>query len=138
MFAFSIAHQTVLAFDTRIKMGWKVVQQEVFYWHPKGTEGKKLLEKARDYDANDMIRLNKAGSSFNLLPYLKRLKAKTLILHVNNDQWLRWMAAVNAARMIKGAGLAGYSSPLAHLGSFAAPNVLKKDVLAFFKKIGLK
>jgi homoserine O-acetyltransferase len=138
MFAFSIAHQTLLPFDTRNKMGWKAVQQEVFYWHPKGAEGKKLLEKARDYDVNDMIRLNKAGYNYDLRPYLGKVKAKTLILHVKNDQWLRWMEAVSAARMIKGAGLAGYSSPLAHLGSFSAPNVLKKDVLAFFKKIGLK
>ena len=82
MFGWSVLGQTGLSFDFRNKQSWDVVKKDVFYWNPKGEEGAKLLQKAKDYDVNDLIYRNRAGDTYNINGQLHRIKAKTLIINV--------------------------------------------------------
>jgi homoserine acetyltransferase len=137
MFGWSILGHTGFSFDMRAKQNWDVVKKEVFYQVPQGDESANLVSKARDYDANDLLYRNQAGDNFDVKDRLNDVKAKTLILHVKTDQWLRFVHAQEAAEKIKGAKLAAFDDPLAHYAIFRAPNLLKDDVKAFFKEIGL-
>jgi hypothetical protein len=46
--------------------------------------------------------------------------------------------AEEAVKKIPGAKLVGYDHPLAHYGAFAAFAVMKNEVAAFFKEIGME
>jgi homoserine O-acetyltransferase/O-succinyltransferase len=138
MFGWSVLGHTGLSFDFRVKQNWDVVKKEVFYWKPTGEEGANLISKAKDFDVIDLLYRNQAGSQFNIFDQLARIKAKTLILHVKNDQWLRFPLAEENAQKIAGAKLEAFESPLAHYAVFQAPNVLKDKIEVFFKEIGLK
>ncbi|HTY23641.1 MAG TPA: hypothetical protein VMC85_10955, partial [Desulfomonilaceae bacterium] len=124
--------------DLRAKQPWDVVKKDVFYWDPKGDEGAKLVSKAKEFDVNDLLFRNMSGGQYNINDRLPKIKAKTLIVHVKNDQWLRYILAEEAAKQIPGAKLASFESPLAHYAVFRAPNVVKEDVMAFFKEIGMQ
>jgi len=137
MFGWSVLGQTGLTFDFRNKQPWDTVKKEVFYWEPKGDEGANLVSKGNDFDVNDLLYRNMAGDSFNINDQLGRIKAKTLIIQVKTDQWLRYAMAEESASKIPGAKLVGYDHPLAHYGAFAALNVMKNDVTGFFKEIGM-
>ncbi|HDI78006.1 MAG TPA: hypothetical protein ENF54_00025 [Desulfobacteraceae bacterium] len=65
----------------------------------------------------------------------KDIKAKTLIVHVKNDQWLRYKMAEKSASMIKGAKLVGFESPLAHYAVFRAPNMVMIEVIDFLRSL---
>jgi homoserine acetyltransferase len=138
MFGWSILGHTGLSFDFRAKQPLDVVRKDVFYWNPKGQQGVNLANKARDYDVNDLLYRNISGATFDIDDQLNRIKAKTLILHVKNDQWLRLVLAEEAAKKITGAKLVTFENPLAHYAVFQAPNILKAEVLSFFKEIGMK
>ena len=84
---------------------------------------------------NDLLFRNTAGEHYNISDRLSKIKAKTLIIHVKNDQWLRFILAEEAAKQVPGAKPASFESPLAHYAVFRAPNVVKEDVMAFFKEI---
>jgi len=138
MFGWSIIFQTGLTFDFRVKQPWNVVEKEVFFWDPKGAEGANLVQRAKDYDVNDLLFRNMAGDTFDISEYVPKLKVKTLIIHVKTDQWLRYIHAEEAAKKIPGAKLVGFESPLAHYAVFRAPNAVKDDIVAFFKEIGMQ
>jgi homoserine O-acetyltransferase/O-succinyltransferase len=137
MFGLSILSQTVNSFDYRLKQPWDQARQEVFYWEPKGDEGAILKAKAKIFDMNDLLYLNRALEDYDISNELGRIKARTLILHVKNDQWLLYATAEQAAQQIQGAKLAAFDDPMAHQGVFRAPNVLKDQVEAFFQEIGM-
>jgi homoserine acetyltransferase len=138
MFGWSILGQGAFDFDFRNVQKWEKVRADVFYWDPKPGDGAKLVQKAKDFDVNDLIFRNRALDGYNIDEYLPKIKAKTLILHVKNDQWLRYARAKEAAEKIPGAKIAAFESPLAHYAIFRAPNKLKDELTAFFKEIGLK
>lgn len=136
MFGWSILGQSGLAFDFRNTQPWDVVKKDVFYWEPKGDEGLKLQGKAKDFDVNDLLIRNKATSvDYNVNLYLDKIQAKTLIIHIENDQWLRYKMAEKTAKAIKGAKLVSFKSPLAHYAIFRAPNMVKADVVDFLKTL---
>ena len=135
MFGWSVLGQTGLSFDFRNQQSWDVVKKDVFYWEPEGEEGANLLKKANDFDVNDLIYRNQAGDRYNINDQLHRIKAKTLIIHVENDQWLRYEMAKEAAKKIKGAKLVGFESPLAHYAVFRAPNMVMIEVIDFMKQV---
>lgn len=137
MFGWSILGQTGLGFDLRIKQGLAAVEKEVFYWEPSGEQGVSLVPRARDYDVNDLLYRNAALPGFDINEQLGKIKARTLILHVRNDQWLRFVTAQEAAKRIPGARLESFESPLAHYAVFQAPNILKDQVGAFLKELGM-
>jgi homoserine acetyltransferase len=138
MFGWSILGESGLSFDFRNRQKWDVVEKDVFYWEPKGEEGVKLLPKAKDYDVNDLLYRNKTVETYDINDQLHRVKAKTLIIHVKNDQWLRYKMAEKTAKMIKGAKLVGFESPLAHYAVFRGPNMVMIEVIDFLKGIDTK
>ena len=137
MFGWSLMDSFLFDVDFRNSQPWDKLKASVFYWEPKEGEGTKLLEKAQDYDVNDLLMLNRALRSYDINEHLDKIKAKTLILHITNDQSVRLVKAREAAGKISGAKLVHFESPLAHMAIFRAPNRLKADVNAFFKEIGM-
>ncbi len=135
MFGWSILGQSGLAFDFRNTQPWDVVKKDVFYWEPKGDEGSKLVIRGKDYDVNDLLYRNNTVETYDINNQLHRIKAKTLIIHVKNDQWLRYKMAEKAAKMIKGAKLVGFESPLAHYAVFRGPNMVMIEVIDFLKQL---
>jgi len=89
MFGWSILLYTGLSFDFRVGQPWVETCKEVFCWKPDGKQGELLLPLAHNYDANDLLLRNRLGDGYFLTDQLHRIRAKTLILHVANDQWLR-------------------------------------------------
>jgi homoserine acetyltransferase len=138
MFGWSVLGETGYSFDFRVKQPWDEVKKEVFYWEPKGDEGANLISKGKEFDVDDLIFRNQTLDGYDINDQLGRIKAKTLILHVKNDQWLRYILAEGAASKIKGAKLVGFEHPLAHYAVFRGPNVCKDAVIEFFKEIGMK
>ncbi|MBW2615576.1 MAG: alpha/beta fold hydrolase [Deltaproteobacteria bacterium] len=138
MFGWSVLGQSGLSFDFRNKQKWDVVKKDVFYWEPKADEGTKLVKKGIDYDVNDLLYRNQTIDTYDINDQLHRIKAKTLIIHVKNDQWLRYKMAKEAAKKIKGAKLVGFESPLAHYAVFRGPNMVMIEVIDFLKKIDTK
>lgn len=138
MFGWSILKQTGLTFDLRIQQGMAAVNKEIFVWEPKGDRGANLISQGKDYDVNDLLYRNQAGDDFDIRNQLPGVKAKTLIIHVKNDQWLRYVLAEEAAKKIPGAKLEGFENPLAHYAVFQAPNVLQEQIKGFFKEIGMQ
>ena len=138
MFGWSVLGQTGLTFDLRNKQPWDVVKKEVFYWQPKGDEGANLVSKWKDFDVNDLLYRNMGQDNFNINDQLQRIKAKTMIVQVKTDQWLRYAMAEESVKKIPGAKLVGYDHPLAHYAAFAAFAVMKNEVAVFFKEIGME
>ena len=138
MFGWSILGQSGLSFDFRNTQNWDVAKKDVFYWEPKGEEGAKLVKRASDYDVNDLLYRNQTTETYDINDQLHRIKAKTLIIHVKNDQWLRYKMAEKTAKKIKGAKLVGFESPLAHYAVSRAPNMVMVEVIDFLKKIDTK
>ena len=137
MFGWSILLYTGLSFDFRVSQPWAETRKEVFCWEPDGNQGELLLPLAENYDANDLLLRNQIGDGYDLTDHLHRLRARTLILHVANDQWLRLSTAEKARDRIKGARLCSFEHEFAHYAVFRAPNALSNEVLAFFRDIGL-
>ncbi len=138
MFGWSVLAQSGFGYDMRIGQGWTAVKPEVFYWDPQGDQNSGLETPAQDYDVNDLLYRNQAGDGYDINEDLNRISANTLIIHVANDQWLRLIQAQKTAEAIQGARLISFESPMAHYGGFTAPNVMKAEIEAWFKEIGLK
>ena len=79
---------TGYTFPVRSATPWKTLQREVFYWQPKGDETASWIARVKNEDAVDYWYRNNAGFNYNLNAELKRIKARTLVVHVETDQWL--------------------------------------------------
>ncbi len=76
-----------------------------------GLEGSKT-------DANDIVWRNKAALNFDLEDEVSDIKAKTLIVGINQDQYFPpHMDAIPLSRMIKNSQLLIYDSLLGHIGT---------------------
>ncbi len=138
MFGWSVLSHSGLSFDFRNRQKWDAVRKDVFYWNPKEDEGAKLKSKADDYDVIDLLYRNQSLDAYDINSQLHRIKARTLIIHVKDDQWLRYKMAEKAAKAIKGAKLVGVESPLAHYAVFRAPNLAMVDAVDFLEEVGAK
>ena len=132
-FMWSTLQLTGNTFPVRSATPWKTLQREVFYWEPKGEETAAWIARVKNEDAVDYWYRNEAGFSYNINKELKRIKARTLVVHVQNDQWLLVANARKAAEATPGALFATLSDPGAHYGVFRAPNVLKDLIGAFIE-----
>jgi len=103
----------------------------VFYWQPKGDETAAFIARTKNEDAVDFWYRNESGFGFNIVKDLKRITARTLVIHVSNDNWLMVANAERAAAEVKGAQFVSFSDPLAHYGVFRAAAVLPDVVKAF-------
>ena len=132
-FMWSTLQLTGLTFPVRSATPWKNIQREVFYWEPKGDETGAWVGRVKSEDAVDYWYRNNGGFSYNINKELKRIKARTLVVHVQNDQWLMVQNARKAAAEVPDALFATLSDPGAHYGVFKAPNVLKDTIGAFIE-----
>ncbi len=84
-------------------------------------------------DANDIIWQNEATISYNLSDELHRIKAKTLVVGVNQDQYFPPdIDVIPLSKSIKGSKLILYDSILGHLGSSEIKKV--EPIIADFLK----
>ncbi len=133
MFGWSILFHSAMSFDHRIQMGWDEVQKETFAWELQGKEGALLVPYGRNYDAIDLLYRNRAGESLNVTGQLHRIRARTLILHVANDHWVRLSMARMAHERIPGSRLCSFEHPLGHYALFRAPNVFRDTIRPFLE-----
>ncbi|HMK64333.1 MAG TPA: hypothetical protein VK564_00980 [Thermodesulfobacteriota bacterium] len=132
-FMWSTLQLTGYTFPVRSATPWKTLQREVFYWEPKGEETATWIGRVKNEDAVDYWYRNNCGFSYNINAELKRIKARTLVVHVMEDQWLMVENARKAAAAVPGATFATLSDPQAHYGVFRAPNILKDTIKAFIE-----
>jgi homoserine acetyltransferase len=132
-FMWSTLQLTGYTFPVRSATPWSTLQKEVFYWQPTGDQTLTYINRVKNEDAVDFWYRNDAGFSYNINKELKRIKARTLVVHVVNDQWLLVANARKAAQATPGALFATLSDPQAHYGVFRAPNVLKDLIGAFIE-----
>jgi pimeloyl-ACP methyl ester carboxylesterase len=79
------------------------------------------------------------GEIHNINKLLPGMKSRTLVVHVDNDQWLTSDKARAAAQAIPGGQYVGFKSPIAHYAVFKAPNELKDNPTfdTFMRDIGV-
>jgi homoserine acetyltransferase len=119
---------------------WATGQELVYSPDKSGSTGKLLRAKASGNNPLDFLFRNAAGETYHVRPHLDRIKAKTLILHVDNDKWLNVTYAREAAQKIRGARLLTRSHPLAHYGIFDLLNKqhLGREVASWMREIGMQ
>ena len=104
------------------------MQPEVFYWEPPNEKaGTSLTNRAELYDAVDLIWCNRVGEKHNINMDLRRIQARTLMMHITNDNWLNFKLAEKAVDNIPGADLISEESPVAPYGVFPIINHRKND-----------
>jgi len=122
-FGWSVLGLTGYDFAFRTSQSFAAVQPEVFYWDPPNEKaGTSVTNRAKLYDAVDLVWRNRVGEIHNLNPYLGRVQARTMVMHITNDQWLNFKLAEKAVERIPGADLIAEESPVAHYGVFSIIN----------------
>ncbi len=127
-FGWSILGMTGYDFAFRTGQNWAAVQPEIFYWDPPNEKaGLNVINRAKLYDAVDLVWRNRVGETHNVNPYLGRIQARTLVMHITNDLWLNFKLAQKAVDRVPGADLIAQESPVAHYGVFPIINQRKND-----------
>ena len=86
-----------------------------------------MTNRAKIYDAVDLVWRNRVGETHNINPYLGRIQSRTLVMHITNDLWLNFKLAEKAVDRVPGADLIAEESPVAHYGVFSIINHRKND-----------
>lgn len=133
-FGWSLLGLTGTSLDYQYAQGWDVKKKNTFSWSDADL-GSDLKQRAADYDANDLLYRNQALFAFDIRPYMSRIQSKTLILHINNDQWLRPQNAQWAHQHLPGSQLLSFEDPLAHYAIFKAPHQFAPAIRAFLKDL---
>jgi homoserine O-acetyltransferase len=127
-FGWSILSLTGFDFGFRTTQDFGAVQPDIFYWNPPNADAaKSVIARAKLFDAVDLVWRNRAGEQYNINDELGRIIARTLVMHITNDQWLNFKLAEKAVERIPGADLISESSPVAHYGVFSIINHKKND-----------
>jgi hypothetical protein len=99
-----------------------------FYWDPPNEKaGDSVANRAKLHDAVDLVWCNRVGEQHNINADLWRIQARTMVMHVTNDNWLNFKLAERAVDQIPGADLISEESPVAHYGVFSIINHRKND-----------
>jgi len=130
-FMWSVLQLTGYTFPVRSATPWASLQKEVFYWEPKGDETLSWINRTKNEDMVDYWYRNNAGFSYNINKELKRIKARTLVVHVDTDMWLMVENARKAAATVPGASFASFPDATAHYGVFKAPNLIRETIQGF-------
>lgn len=78
---------------------------------------KEMFDEGLDVDANDIIYRNNASTSYNIEKEIDNIKAKTLIVAINQDQYFPpELDAIPMSKLIKNSELIIYDSLLGHIG----------------------
>ena len=142
-FHWSMLTLTGYQLNYRQSLGWDAVSKDVFYWEADPrmgpNAGANLKKLAEQFDAVDLWFRDTVGEIHNVNKLLPGMKARTLVVHIDNDQWLISDKARAAAQAIPGAQYVGFSDPTAHYAVFKAPNVLKSNPIfsSFMRDIGV-
>ena len=127
-FHWSALLHTGFDFDFRVQQDWDTVRRDVFFWEPSDdVDGANLAGLAASFDAVDLVYRNRTGAGYNINDDLRRSRADTLVMHVENDQWLPARLARASAERIPGARYIGRESPFSHYAIFGMPNELRDD-----------
>jgi pimeloyl-ACP methyl ester carboxylesterase len=127
-FGWSVLGLTGYDFAFRTTQSFAAVQPEVFYWdRPNEKAGSSVVTRAKLYDAVDLVWRNRVGETYNVNPYLGRIQARTMVMHITNDQWLNYKLAERAVDRVPGAQIIAEESPVAHYGVFSIINHRKND-----------
>lgn len=127
-FGWSVLGLTGYDFAYRTTQSFAAVQPEVFYWDPPNEKaGSSVTNRAKLYDAVDLVWRNRVGETHNVNPYLGRIQARTMVMHITNDLWLNFKLAERAVDRVPGAQLIAEESPVAHYGVFSIVNHRKYD-----------
>ncbi|MEW6124219.1 MAG: alpha/beta hydrolase [Pseudomonadota bacterium] len=119
-FGWSVLLLTGFDFQFRSQQDWAKVQPDVFYWKPPTPQaGASVNARALLFDAVDLLWRNRAGEAYNINADLGRIKARTMVMHIENDQWLTFDRAKNTVDKIAGADFVHETSPVAHYGVFS-------------------
>ena len=127
-FGWSVLGLTGYDFAFRTTQSFASVQPEVFYWDPPNEgAGSSVTKRAKLYDAVDLVVRNRVGETYNINADLWRIRSRTMVMHITNDQWLNFKLAQRAVDRIPGADLIAEESPVAHYGVFSIINHRKND-----------
>jgi homoserine O-acetyltransferase/O-succinyltransferase len=127
-FGWSVLGLTGYDFAFRSSQSFASVQPEVFYWDPPNQKaGTSVTNRAKLYDAVDLVWRNRVGELHNINADLWRIRARTMVMHISNDNWLNFTLAERAVDRIPGADLISEESPVAHYGVFSIVNHRKND-----------
>jgi homoserine acetyltransferase len=132
-FGWSVLMLTGFDLHFRASQPMATVEPNIFHWEPMGKQSSAVTALARNFDAIDLIYRNNAGDTHNINKELHRIKARTLVVHIENDHWLVSDKARAAAATVKGAGYATFYDNLAHYGVFKAPNKLASTIAPFLR-----
>ncbi len=104
-FGWSVLGLTGYDFGYRTTQSFASVQPEVFYWDPPNEKaGLNVINRSKLYDAVDLVWRNRVGETHNVNPYLGRIQARTLVMHITNDLWLNFKLAQTRRRSRAGCG----------------------------------
>jgi homoserine acetyltransferase len=127
-FGWSVLGLTGYDFGYRSSQSFAAVQPEVFYWEPPNPKaGSSVTNRAKLYDAVDLVWRNRVGEIHNINNDLWRIRSRTLVMHISNDNWLNFKLAERAVEKIPGADLISEESPVAHYGVFPIINHMKNN-----------
>ena len=127
----------------RQTLGWDEVSKDVFTWKDDPRLGNNvavnLKRMAGQFDAVDLWYRDTVGELHNVDKLLPGMKARALVVHVDNDQWLMGSDARKASEEIPGGMYASFKDPIAHYAVFKAPNELKGNQTfdSFLRTIGV-
>ena len=127
-FGWSILSLTGFDFGYRTTQDFSAVQPDIFYWTPPTpAASSSVIARAKIFDAVDLVWRNRAGETHNINDDLGRIEARTLVMHITNDQWLNFKLAQRAVERVPGAELLSELSPVAHYGVFSIVNHIAHD-----------
>lgn len=143
LFGWSLLRQSAYVNELRVEQTPEQYRLEAFAWDDcddmiaSGAtlpgSGQSLFAVAL-IDSNDLIYRNRAQGLLDVEPELHRVKAKTLIIHVDTDQWLAPHIARRAHERIPGSQLHTFPHDMGHYGVFMAPARLAGEIKAFLER----
>jgi len=136
MFGWSLLRQSAFVDEYRVAKPFAEMANEMFDWEgaaaTAAAEGKgvgaTVYGLARSIDANDLIGRNVCQGMWNALEELGRVRARTLVVSVETDQWIRLHMAKAAAERIPGARLRTFAHDLGHYAVFRAPKLFAREI----------
>ena len=142
LFGWSLLRQSAYSDEVRVEQSFDEYKLEGFDWEQSrevvrsaGREpgfGQGLFAVAL-IDSNDLIYRNRAQAMLDVEKQLHRIEARTLIIHVDTDQWLHPHIARRAHERIGGSRLITFPHDLGHYGVFMAPARFGAEIRAFLE-----
>lgn len=138
LFGWSLLRQSAFVDEYRMAQPPADLALESFDWDASAAmadsggassgPGQKLLDLARTIDANDLIGRNLCQGMFDLSGELHRVRAETMIVTVETDQWIRPHLARMATERIAGARCRSFPHELGHYAVFRAPGLYAHEI----------